>query len=127
MSLNIVENAIGQQIAGRKAVGQQFSDLRRRNGQLGHREGDDGAGRGRFQAGGIGQPAVGEFGRQFVRQAAGLDREAGPVRNGDMGQREKIAPAVPGRQPGEGVGADQQPSDCSAPSSRRRRSSVCTV
>ena len=106
MSLNIVENAIGQQIAGRKAVGQQFADLRRRNRQLGHGEGDDATGRCRLQAGSRGQPARGKFARQFAGQAADLDRETGAVRDGDMSQREQVTPAVPTRQAGEGIGTD---------------------
>ena len=108
MSLNIVENLIRQQIPGREAVGQQFADLRRRDGELGHREGDDAPRRPGVQPAGVRQTAVGELACQFVRQAGDFNGKARPVRDGDMGQRTKVAPAVPARQPGKGIGADQQ-------------------
>ena len=108
MKPNVVENAIGQQIAGRVPGGQQIADPGRRNRELGHREGGNAASRLHPQASGIGQAAVAEFGRQIVRQAGDPDRKPGAVRDGNMGQREDVAPAVPGRQAGKGISADKQ-------------------
>jgi hypothetical protein len=82
--------------------------LRGGNRQLGHGKSDDAASRSVFQRARIAQPTIVEFSRQFVRQAGNFNRKAGAVRDGNVGQRENIAPAMPGRQSGKGIGADQQ-------------------
>src|SRR5574340_1341226 len=105
VSLNIIENRVGKQITRADAGAQAHADVRGGNVQRGDHLGQDGAVGGFVQRAGIGLQPLRELLPQLVRHAfgpAGL-REAGPVRDHDVGQAEQFLPAVPGSQPEKGV------------------------
>ena len=124
---NIVENRIGEQIAGAVAVAEQIADEACGNRQRRHVEGQDAARRALGQLANIEEPAsfAGrcQFGGEHRRPAAAGRYAAGTAGHGDVGKRKQFRPAMPTRQAREGIGAEDE----LGPSARTSKSSTCSA